>query len=223
MTEDAPWLRMITEAMNSPPRVLRALTPVQRLQGLTRPAVADCDDDHRYVIKGRQAMRPLIADQVVGRLGAIIGAPVPDVQLVEVPSELIMPGSFFEHFEAGISHGVRFVEKCSDSWYVQYVTDEGNMERFAALAVLYGWTDPEDRQFLYLTTAPHRVFSADHGAFFSGSSGLDRRILEERATGRNRSVDHHFRRRGSSDPFGSNRSAHAGNRSGHRKSRFHST
>jgi hypothetical protein len=89
---------------------------------------------------------------------------------VHVPSELILPGSLLEHFAPGIAHGSEFVPGCSDSIWVQHATEPDNVERFASLAVLYGWADPEDRQFLYAIQAPHLVYSVDHGAFFTGSN-----------------------------------------------------
>jgi hypothetical protein len=118
-------------------------------------------------------MRSLVADQVVGRLAAVIEAPVPRVELVEVPDALLTPGSFLEHFQPGIAHGSEFIPGCTDSFYIQHRIEPGNPERFAALAVLYGWTDSENRQYLYAKEAPHLVFSVDHGAFFTGSSDWD--------------------------------------------------
>lgn len=43
-----------------------------------------------------------------------------------------------------------------------------NRQRFAALAVLYGWIPAGDHQLIYRQTAPHLVFSVDHGHFFPG-------------------------------------------------------
>jgi hypothetical protein len=115
-------------------------------------------------------MRPLIADHVVGRLAEIVGAPVPDVQLVDVPDVLIGPGSYLEHFEAGIGHGSTYVPDCRDWRHVEHAREPGNPERFAALAVLFGWTDAGDQQFLYSKVPPQHVWSTDHGEFFTGSS-----------------------------------------------------
>lgn len=139
------WRRMILGAATSPPKVLQALTPVLRLRGTTRAVLADCEDGNRYVIKGRQVMRPLIADHIVGRLSALIGGPIPAVELINVPAELVQPGSFFEHFEPGVGHGSLYIAECRDSPWILYPDDPGNPERFAVLSVLFGWVDPEDR------------------------------------------------------------------------------
>lgn len=156
--------------VNWPSGHVQALTPVRALRGASRPVVVDCDDGRRYVVKGRQVNRALVADQVVGRLAAIIGAPVPLVELVHVSGDLIEPGSLLEHFASGMAHASQFIPGCTDSFWIQHVTEPGNPERFASLAVLYGWADPEDRQFLYANQAPHLVYSVDHGRFFTGSS-----------------------------------------------------
>lgn len=164
------WRGMILGATTAPPRVVQVLTPVLRLRGTTRAVLADCEDGNRYVIKGRQVMRQLIADHIVGRLSALVGGPIPAVELVNVPAELVQPGSFFEHFEPGVGHGSLYMAGCRDSPWILYPDDPGNAERFAVLSVLFGWVDPEDRQFLYAATPPHHVYSADHGRFLAGST-----------------------------------------------------
>jgi hypothetical protein len=164
------WRDLILRELGNRPPVVRVLTPVRPLRGVSHAVVADCSDGQRYVVKGRQVMRPLIADHIVGRLAGIIGAPVPEVQLVDVPNELISPSSYLAHFEAGTGHGSVFVPECRDWWHVEHANEADNPERFAALAVLFGWTDAGDQQFLYSKTPPHLVWSTDHGAFFTGSS-----------------------------------------------------
>lgn len=175
MDEAERWLKLISawqvmEALEHQVNTVRALTPVLRVGGMSRAVVIDCDDGRRYVVKGRQVMRPLIADHVVGRLATIIDAPVPEVALVEVSKALIVPGSFLEHFEPGIGHGSLFMQECLDSHSPQYWDEAANLERFAVLAVLNGWADAADQQFLYSKNAPHLVYSVDHGSFFVGSS-----------------------------------------------------
>jgi hypothetical protein len=149
--------------------VVNALTPLQSLKGSTQPVLVQCDDGHDYVIKGSQVGRSLIADHVVGALGVLVGAPVPPVAIINVAEVLVQPGSKLAHCNAGPAHGSRFIHNCEDSSYIRYIDEVGNPERFAALAVLFGWTDPEDRQFLYHRREPHVVYSVDHGAFFTGT------------------------------------------------------
>lgn len=160
---------MILSSNSGPPERIKLVTPVRQLKGLTRAVLCDCDDGRSYVVKGKQVQRPLVADYVVGKMGELIGAPVPPVRLIEVPNILIMPGTMLEGFEAGVGHGSAFMSGCSDAYDVRYPEDGDNRDRYAALAVLFGWADCEDRQYLLATSPPHSVWAIDFGMFFCGT------------------------------------------------------
>ena len=96
----------------------------------------------------------------------MIKAPVGEVVLVDVPSELIenhddeMAG-----FNPGITHGCRFVSRCIPAINkVQYI-HTANRPRYAKLAFLYGWTVANDHQFCFEIPG-YLVHSFDHGEFF---------------------------------------------------------
>ncbi len=72
------------------------------------------------------------------------------------------------HFDAGIGHGSLFIEGCYDGWELEHVDEEENLDRYALLAALYGWTQAADHQFLYRKMPPHLVYSVDHGHFLEG-------------------------------------------------------
>lgn len=172
----AAWEARIAQAMATPPPVLTLDTPRRRLKGISKAALAICNDDRLYAVKGCQVGRTLVADQVVGRLGAAIGAPVAEVALVDVPEWLIeapmsalgtSTGSIV-HFKPGVGHGSLFIPDCTDSRDLVHEHTDENRDRFAILAVLYGWTGADDRQLLYENRPPHRVHSVDHGFFFGG-------------------------------------------------------
>lgn len=162
------WQRLIRAAEPVQATSVVARTPLARVGGISGAAIMECDNGRRYVVKGHQVGRALVADHVVGRLGAKLGAPVPEVALVEVPSELIVEGSYVAHFHPGVGHGSVFVPDVRDSRYVAFRDEPENAERFARLAVMYGWTLCDDRQFVYRTKPPRLVYSFDHGAFFGG-------------------------------------------------------
>jgi hypothetical protein len=61
-----------------------------------------------------------------------------------------------------------FIEGCYDGWEMEHLDEEENLDRYASLAVLYGWTQAADHQFLYGKTPPHLVYSVDHGHFLEG-------------------------------------------------------
>jgi hypothetical protein len=162
------WRERILEGVKRSPFPVVARTPLKRVGGYSQAAVIDCDNGRRYVVKGQQVGRALVADHIVGRLGQLIAAPVAEVDLVTVSTELI-DGSFsVQHFKPGIGHGSAFARGYYDGWGIEHIAEEENQERFALLAVLFGWVLADDQQFLYRTTPPHLVLSVDHGHFFAG-------------------------------------------------------
>jgi hypothetical protein len=68
---------------------IRYVTPLR--EGGSLPGLVEADDDGLYVVKFRaagQGTKALIAEVVVGRLGAAIGLPVPELVLSDIALEL---------------------------------------------------------------------------------------------------------------------------------------
>jgi len=167
--ESVRWQRLVHAASLRQPERVIARTPLAPLRGISHGVVMDCSDGRRYAVKGSQVKRALVADHMVGLLGAQIGAPVAKVALVDVPAVLITEGSYVAHFVAGVGHGSEFIPDCIESRDVAFGHEPKNKERFALLAVLYGWMLADDRQFLYGKAGARLVHSVDHGAFLGGS------------------------------------------------------
>lgn len=162
--------RLALAAARGPMPKVVAQTPIARRSGYSKAAVARCSDGELYVVKGTQVGRALVADQVVGRLAAVMGAPVPEVALVDVPADLVADQNFYMgHFEAGIGHGSRIIPGCEDGWDIEHEDAAENRDRFALLAVLFGVAFPDDQQFMYRKAPPRIVYSVDHGHFFAGA------------------------------------------------------
>jgi hypothetical protein len=106
----------------------------------------------------------VVNDQIVARLGEAAGAPTGSAVLVDVPVDLIAREPGLAHFKPGIAHGTRWMRDCGDAAGVDHVSV--NRERFASLALLFGWIVPNDQQYIYENSAPRRVWSVDHGHFF---------------------------------------------------------
>jgi hypothetical protein len=88
LTKDE-W-RSFIEATNSDrPIVVQAITLLRTWNTASKPVLLACNDGNQYVVKGRQAGRMIVNDQVVARLGRSIGAPVGSVLLVDVSTDLI--------------------------------------------------------------------------------------------------------------------------------------
>lgn len=155
----------------SPPlSVVRAHTYIGQFGTFSKPVVLKCDDGHIYVVKGRQDGRPqvsrvMITDHIVGRLAKALGAPVPEVKLVEVPAELRGAQPQLQHMMTGVAHGSRNVADATERAVIQHTDVPENRPRFALLAILFGWAHASDHQFIYEKSPPHRVYSVDHGHF----------------------------------------------------------
>jgi hypothetical protein len=65
------------------------VTPLR--EGGSLPAVIEADDDGLYVLKFRgagQGPKALIAELLAGEIGRLLGLPVPEIVLVQLPAEL---------------------------------------------------------------------------------------------------------------------------------------
>lgn len=166
----SPWPALFA-ACAPRPAPPTAQTFIRSWPSASHPVAVGCDDGRRYVIKGRHldAGRVACNEQIVGLLGRALGAPVGEVALVDVPAELIALQPEMQHLSPGIAHGSLYLPGLSnDREPLQHFKVPENRDRFAHLAVLYGWVGASDHQFIYENAPPHRVFSVDHGHFFNG-------------------------------------------------------
>lgn len=139
----------------------------------SKPAIVRCADNEEYVVKGeirgREGERIRTNDHIVGRLGGIIGAPVGEVAVVNLPDELILLQPEMAHFHPGLAHGSKWIPDVTERDSIRHERASENRRRFALLAVLYGWAGAYDRQMIYGDQPPHLVYSVDHGHFFPGN------------------------------------------------------
>lgn len=156
------------------PPLVRAETFVHVWNTYSGPAEFKCSDGLSYVLKAlrsdREIGRAIFNDQVIARLGALLGAPVGQVSIVDLSRELIELNPQISYMKPGFCHATRrFVDVSERIDNISHHTDPENRPRFAALAVLYGWVGVVgDRQFIYSNGQPHLVHSVDHGHFFPG-------------------------------------------------------
>ncbi len=145
---------------------VRGETFVRAWGSASRPAALICDDGDTYVVKGPQTAHTAFNDQLVARLGTLIGAPVGRPSIVEVSQALINGNPELSHFHAGDAHGTRLITGCTDRIDNIAVDEKENIPRFASLSILFGWMQGADVQFIYSTSSPKLVHSVDHGHFF---------------------------------------------------------
>lgn len=160
----------LDEAIANPEDPIIATTIRRGWKSSAKPVLVRGIDGNDYVVKGKQAGRQIINDRVVAKLGQAMHAPVGEPYLIEIPQDLIDIHSEFNYLDIGIAHGTKFIPDCSnDRELFLHIDKSKNLERFAFLAILYGWMYASDHQFIYRKQSPHLVYSVDHGNFFVGS------------------------------------------------------
>ncbi|MCH8002863.1 MAG: hypothetical protein IIA34_14560, partial [Proteobacteria bacterium] len=172
---EVEWRGLIEAAAGSRPEPVVAETYYRRWKTASGAVELGCSDGNIYVVKGlrndQEQGRMMFNDQVTARLGALIAAPVPDVGLVQVSAELIAanpdPKEQMGHMKPCTAHGSLRIDDVTERVNALDHGDD-NRERFASLAMLFGWLLAGDRQFIYKKSPPHLVYSHDHGHFFPG-------------------------------------------------------
>jgi len=172
MDRDA-WQTALAVHSASRPTPAVAHTYVKVWGTASQPVLLLCnerDTSVEYVVKGTQAGRTLVNDHIVARLGELIAAPTGHVALVDVPRLLVDNQPEMSHMTPGVAHGSGFMRNCTEREGLLHTAVPENRQRFASLAVLFGWTWSNDEQFIYENAPPHLVWSVDHGHFFHGPS-----------------------------------------------------
>jgi hypothetical protein len=135
-----------------------------------RPVSARCIDKRDYIVKGQQAGRQIVNEQIVARLGMALNAPVGESKIVEISPYLLELDPEFNYLTPGTAHATLFIPNCFDDRDLSgyYTNQPENLLRFALLCVLYGWVQAKDHQFIFQKNRPNLVYSVDHGHFFPG-------------------------------------------------------
>lgn len=83
------WKLALEKFLENPEEPVILIEIRRQWNSSARPVLARGIDKCEYVVKGRQAGRQIIVDQVVARLGLAMGAPVGKPQIVEISQELL--------------------------------------------------------------------------------------------------------------------------------------
>lgn len=163
----APDWKALLEAVAAIPQIsIDAETFVKAWPSASRPVAVKCADGNTYVIKGSNAGRQAVNDCIAAKLALLVVAPVPPSALIAIPDELRIATPEMSHLAPGVAHGSRVMEDCTEREAFTHCNAGDNRQRFAAIAIFYGWLGANDRQFIYGKNAPYRVYSVDHGHFF---------------------------------------------------------
>ena len=147
---------------------IRVITFRKALRTKAAPVLVKCEDGREYFVKGQQAGRQIVNDQIIARIGQALGAPVGEPRIIDISSELIDINSSLSHISPGTAHGTVFISDCLDAYDLIATSEPSNRSRLILLALLYGWMFSNDRQFLFNKNPPRLIYSVDHGHFFPG-------------------------------------------------------
>jgi len=161
------WL-LLLEMWEHSPAFAQVETFHQLYGSASAPVRVTCSDGEQWVIKGPKDRTPF-NEQVIGCLGRRLGSPIPPIAILELTEELRNAEPSLHDMTPGFIHGSRFQRDCADREGLKHWNQPENRPRFAALAVLYTWMHATDHQVLFEATPPNRVWSVDHGHFFTGT------------------------------------------------------
>ena len=89
--EDNELQSCLQELLKQP---IKATTYWQGWRTKSNPVLLKCADGKKYVVKGKQAGRQIVNDQIVARLGLVINASVGNPQIINISQELILDSKF---------------------------------------------------------------------------------------------------------------------------------
>jgi len=126
-------------------------------------------DGERYWVKtlnNLQGQRVVITEQIVGRAGTLIDAPVCPVATLYIPKALagweFRPGRFLE---AGFAHGSLALDTCIERRGLEFRERDENAVRHVGYFALYDWCWGGDLQGLFDLSDDRAMYSHDHGWF----------------------------------------------------------
>jgi hypothetical protein len=124
-------------------------------------------DKGRWYVKPQnnpQGGKVIVTEYLVSQVGALIGAPVCEVQPVAIPPTLAgyRFGSGLELAE-GVASASKAVGDAVEDRALIHRDRDDNARRHAGVLALYDWCWGGDPQWLYVATAESRVYSHDHG------------------------------------------------------------
>lgn len=164
------WIGRITGRDDSAVTVW-VRTPLQpSTRGGSGTFLAECTDGAQWWIKPPnhlQGGKVVVTEFLVGKLGALIGAPVCEVAVIGIGPEVA--GWEFRHGYAlvtGFGSGSKLVADAVELSGLESRERDDNRRRHAGVFALYDWCWGGDDQWLYSETADRMVYSHDHGWYF---------------------------------------------------------
>lgn len=152
------------------------------------PFRATANDRNSYFVKSLQTCprgqeASLAVEQIVARVGELIGAPVCETSLIRIPAALA--GTQLRHgfppLQEGIAHASRALEHADEAGRPNLIdrAKDDNTRRHVGVYALYDWCFGSDPQWLYDRDNDRTTYSHDHGLYFPphGMGGWTRQAL----------------------------------------------
>jgi len=143
--------------------------------------LAVASDQQRWWVKPQnnlQSPRVIVTENIVGRAGALIDAPVCEVTVVRIPEELagweFRPGA---KLEAGLVHASLAIEDALEVGQLDYRKRDDNRRRHAGVFAIYDWCWGADDQWLHCESDDRKIYSHDHGMYLPGGPSWDEASL----------------------------------------------
>jgi hypothetical protein len=143
------------------------------------------DDGNQYwckTVNNLQSPKVPVNEQIVGRLGTVIGACVCSPQLVYIPAALagweFRPGGHL--LQEGWAHGSLLTPNAVETHALDHRAQDHNAHRHAGIYALHDWLGGSDPQWLMDTAAENRYFSHDHGHYLWGPDWTTQTLAQNR-------------------------------------------
>lgn len=131
-------------------------------QGVTLPFLCRGDDGNVYFVKGRGAgKRSLIAEYICGRLALEFGLPVPNIEIVDIPIELMewQSAKYKYDLGTGLAFGSRKLEHVQEFTFSQLPQVDARLRR--DILVFDWWVHNADRTLTALGGNPNLLWDHD--------------------------------------------------------------
>lgn len=138
------------------------------------PIRVAADDGHDYFVKFPEAcsdpadQASVAIEMIVARVGRLIGAPVVDAVVLQVPAAFhgheIKPGV---PLTSTVAHASRALDQCDELGRPQLRarSQDDNRRRHAGVYALFDWFMGCDQQWLYDIDDDRSIYSHDHGLY----------------------------------------------------------
>lgn len=172
----------------SPLARVRLVAPLATTESGSGTFLGLASDGRQYWVKSPenpQGNRTLATEVVVQGVGALLGAPVVETVLVDIPAGMSWAYTKQDRLHGGVGHGSLNVGSSvqTDEWDV-YPARDHNRQRQARLLALWDLCMGGDPQWLHSVLDDYSIWSFDHGFWLGGEGDWDEASLKRSVSSR---------------------------------------